>query len=41
MTDTDSHADTCDMHTVHTAFRREFGVLPNSVRISQVPSLTT
>jgi hypothetical protein len=38
MTDTDSHADTCDMHT---AFRREFGVLPNSVRISQVPSLTT
>jgi hypothetical protein len=32
MTGTGSHADTRDMYMVHTAFRREFGALPNLVR---------
>jgi hemerythrin-like domain-containing protein len=32
MTDNGSHADTSDMYMVHTAFRREFGALPNLVR---------
>jgi hemerythrin-like domain-containing protein len=32
MTDSVSYADTREMYMVHTAFRREFGALPNLVR---------
>ena len=39
MTDAGSRADTRDVYMVHTAFRREFGALPNLVRNAQVPSL--